>query len=102
MKPTEVDGLELADANQIARKYVCSTCWGNLGVFFSDNGLYKVVCLHDGCSYLGLVTRKYAEDQRTKSRIDLIEAKENLGKIMGIESENKDKTVEEMLKGLGY
>jgi len=73
-------------AERVAKRYNCATCFGHL-VVFNRNGRFEVICARkvDGrCSGDGLVTQQFVERMRSQSITDLSEARHNLTSVLNL------------------
>ena len=94
------DELDIADAERIASRNLCASCWQGLTVQRSDKGqrLWKVICLHCGDDR-GFVSADYVERRRNEDHWDAYEAKKNLASALGIEP-SKPVDVDKVIKDL--
>lgn len=87
------DQLDIVECDQLIMHYVCAQCWGSLQFGLNKNSKvkkYKVYCPKCG-EDRGFVTRKFADKKRVESRLEAIEAKRNIGNLLGIEEEQIDR-----------
>jgi hypothetical protein len=93
---------DFAAAENTAKRYVCSTCFGSLAIRGVD-GQVGVSCRNPDCDGGGFVTRAYADRRRAESQADLAEARRNLkGLIPPSEFEKslEGKTVDELINSI--
>lgn len=91
MNGKKFNELDLQEAEHIKRNHVCSKCWGALNTErVPGTEFYKVVCPKCGEDQ-GFVTKAYVERRRQENHFEAIEAKHNLGKILGIPEEPFDR-----------
>ena len=85
MNGKKYNELESQEAAHIESECVCSKCWGTLITrrVKGKERLFKVVCPKCGGDQ-GFVTKEGVERRKTENKLEAIEAKHNLGKILGI------------------
>lgn len=83
------------------RDYVCSICWGPLD-FHQDRETHHwyALCRTHKNETVGYTSRKFAERKRDESVNELLEAKRNLGDLMGLRKPKQ--SVKEAMKELGF
>jgi hypothetical protein len=89
---------DYADAHKKIRDYLCKVCWSELRIAFGPNRSYIVRCANIA-THIGFVSRDIVNQERIKSSMELVTAKNNLAEVMGIAEPKK--SVEELLKILG-
>lgn len=96
--------MDEAEAVKFIHRYVCSTCWSDLVADRIEGQRYdrSVHCGNENCSGAGFVTRKYVEKRRDDDHFDYLDAKRNLGEVLGLPNPNKGKTAEQLLAELGF
>lgn len=79
------DELDYTDAERIASRNLCASCWQGLTVQRSENGkrFWKVTCQSCGDDR-GFVSKDFVERRRNEDHWDAYEAKQNLGAALGI------------------
>lgn len=91
--------LESLEAMHIENHYVCASCWGTLITqrVKPEERLFKVICKKCG-EDRGFVTREYAEKRRGESKVEAVEVRRNLGKVLGLKEKPIDleKTIEKL------
>lgn len=90
-------------AEVTVRDYVCSNCWGHLQKW-PQKGSQKWLVLCSNCmgQTKGYVTRYYAESRRSESIGERREAREMLQDAGILEPEHSGKSIEQLLKELGF
>lgn len=96
------------EALRLKHNYVCNICWGDIVIEQSRTELDKdghlgteVRCSNPDCSGTGFVSKNYAERRKTESHFELIEARNNLSEVLGLEK-REPKSVEQNLKEMGF
>lgn len=98
-----MDPLNDVLAEVTVRDYVCSNCWGHLVKWpLSGSRMWLVLCARCGDQTRGYTTRYYAESRRSESIGEYREAKNLLEDFGVLENEHSGKTVEQLLKELGF
>lgn len=93
--------LDYPQAQKHQQRYCCAGCWGHLTIYNTRRDDRKVIIRCNQCGDgRGFVTKTYAERREAESRAEYIEAKRNIGKVIGLESEKK--TTEQILKEIGH
>ncbi len=90
-------------SNFLTVKYVCATCWGDLVSLVGPGMEDHVFCrrmLTGDCAGEGFVTRRYADNRRALSHLELAEVRCNYPELLGVPPESK--TPEQILAELGY
>ena len=99
MQGDKYNELESQQAAQIEAHYVCAQCWGTLITQHvkGEGRLFKVLCPNCG-EDRGFVTRDYAEKRRSDNKVEAVEAKHNLGKILGLPEKpfDREKVIDQM------
>lgn len=84
-----------------ARDYVCASCWGHLLFEHTGeaNGNCQVHCFNRSCEGAGFVTKSFVQRRVEQSHFDYVEAKRNLGSMLGIQEEQD---TNQALQELGF
>lgn len=85
------------DAQSLARRHVCAGCWGELTVRYDwRTRTSSISCETPGCTFPGLVTRRFVERQESQSLGELAEAHAALSRAGVL----RRRSEQELLKGL--
>ncbi|MDI6770126.1 MAG: hypothetical protein QMD04_10695 [Anaerolineales bacterium] len=89
------------DAERVARRYSCATCFGHLNII-RRAGFSEVICARKElgrCAGIGFVTKEYVERARAQSALDRSEAYWNLADTLGLARSKR--SAEQIAKELG-
>jgi hypothetical protein len=97
-----IENLTSVEAQELARDYVCSDCWGTLAEYYDrETRAPAVHCSTEGCPCNGLVSKSFVERRKAESRAELSEARIALrDAVPWLRGEKK--SVEQLLKELGF
>lgn len=92
--------IRLAHDTPFTKRYVCATCWGDLGIEFKGDPEHYY-CLRGPalCSGRGFVTRRYAERRRSESFAEILEVRRN---YPDLEGKRANKSAQAVLAELGF
>jgi ssDNA-binding Zn-finger/Zn-ribbon topoisomerase 1 len=100
LQRNESKGMNLSLMQKTVDKYVCSTCWGRLLLYY-ENSQHSIRCAnYPDCTGRGYVTKYYASRRLSESANERGEVKDLLTKL-GILQKPK-KSEQELLKELGF
>ena len=88
-------------AYKTVRDYVCSNCWGHL-LYFPVGMKWRIECHNCGEHTVGFVTKYYTQKRLGDSLGELIDARPMLQDLGIIQNPHEDKTVEELLREMGF
>ncbi len=102
MKTPSVGPMSRLMAAATVKKYVCSGCWSGLIIQPDKENpqLDHVIC--PNCDTPGYVTRRWTEEQASKSLSDKITARNNLRDAVPFLNPHAGKQINELLAELGY
>jgi hypothetical protein len=95
----QVEPLDRIVLDDTLRNYVCSGCWGNLSFKLVGDRWYAL-CVECQEETPGYTSKYFAERRREESESELIEARRNLAKVLGLETERQ--SVAKNLSDLGF
>ncbi len=102
MKTPSVGPMSRLMAAATVKKYVCSGCWSNLIVKPDKENPQLDLVLCPNCDTPGYVTRRWTEEQASKSLSDLFTARKNLREAVPFLNPNAGRQITDLLEELGY
>lgn len=97
-----LDPMRWIMADYTVLHYLCSGCYGHLRHLFAPGRLYYVECGKCGKDTRGFVSKSFVEQRRSDSIAEAMEVRPMLQEAGIIDSPNKGKSPEDLLREMGY